>query len=125
MDCCDNAGGRVILTVNGKRFSTRGGITIRPAHKSREAAANDDGSIYVTTKPEVGEAEFTISDRCGLNIDDLTDSCFIDATFDLIDMKKKFLFSRASVVGRPEYKTETGEITGLKIVSSMVRQTAY
>lgn len=125
MDCCDNSGGRIILTVNGKRYHTRGGVTIRPQHKSRDVGANDDGSLYVTTKPEPAEAEFTLSDKCGLNIEDLTDSCYIDATFDMIDMKKKFFFTRASVVGRPEYKTDTGEISGLKIVSALVRQQAY
>lgn len=125
VECCDNAGGRVILTLNGKRYSTRGGVTIRPTHKSREAGANDDGSLYVTTKAEPAEAEFTMSDSCGLKIGDLVDACWIDATFDLIDMRKKYLFTRASVVGRPEYKTDTGEISGMKIVSAMVREQSY
>lgn len=124
MDCCDNAGGRIILTLGNKRYATRGGVTIRPTNKERAVGANDDGSIYITTKAVPAEAEFTISDKCGLVLDDL-DQCFIDATFDLIDMRKKFFFTRSSVIGRPEINSETGEIKGLKIVTSDARQQNY
>lgn len=122
--CCDNSGGRVTLTVNGVRYSTRSGITIMPSTFERSAEANDDGSIYVTTKPMPAEAEFTLSDRCGLTIADL-DQCHIDATFDFIDMRRQYLFTKATVVGRPSIKSDTGEISGLKIVSSLVKQVEY
>lgn len=121
VDCCDNSGGRVELKIDGKLYRARGSFTIRPTAFSREAGSNSDGSIYVTTKAEPAETEFTLSDRCGLNIGDLTKGCHIDATIRIIDMKKTWLFSMASVVGRPEYDTESGEIRGLKLVSGNVR----
>lgn len=125
VDCCDNAGGRVVFNVNNKRYATRGGVTIRPTNYSREANANDDGSIYVTTKPEPAMAEFTLSDHCGMSISDLTDACYVDVTIDLIDMRKRYLFTKATIVGRPEYKTDDGTITGLKVSASLVRQIDY
>lgn len=125
MECCDNAGGRVVFNVNNRRFATRGGVTIRPTNYERTENANDDGSIYVTTKPMPPTAEFTLSDSCGLNIKDLIENCRVDVTIDLIDMKKRYLFTRASIVGRPEYKTEDGTITGLKVTSSQVREIPY
>jgi hypothetical protein len=125
MECCDNAGGRVLFHIGNKRYATRGGVTIRPTNFSRESNANDDGSIYVTTKPEPAMAEFTLSDACGLNIRDLTDACFVDVTIDLIDMKKKYLFTKATIVGRPEYKTEDGTISGLKVSASQVKEIPY
>lgn len=122
--CCDNSGGRVVLTVNGQRFATRAGITITPTTFERSAEANDDGSIYVTTKPMPAEAEFTLSDRCGLTLEDL-DQCHIDATFDFIDMRRQYLFTKATLIGRPSIKSDSGEISGMKIVSSLVKQINY
>lgn len=121
VDCCDNAGGRVEFKIGAKRYSARGSFTIRPTTFSREAGANTDGTLYVTTKAETAEAEFTLSDKCGLNINEIVEGCHVDATFKLVDMKKTWLFSRASVVGRPEFDTDSGEIRGLKIVSSLVQ----
>jgi len=121
IDCCDNSGGRVELKIDGKLYRARGSFTIRPTTFSRDVGANSDGSIYVTTKAEPAEVEFTLSDRCGLNVSQLIKGCHIDATIRVIDMKKTWLFSMASVVGRPEYDTESGEIRGLKLVSGNVR----
>lgn len=125
IECCDNAGGRVIITANGKRYSSRGGVTIRPTTFEKVAGANDDGSIYTTTRAVTAEASFTLTDRCGLNIKELIEGCHIDVSFDLFDMKKKYLFSRATVIGRPEYSTESGEIRGLSIVSALVSELAH
>lgn len=124
VDCCDNAGGRVVMNIGSKRYSARGSFTIRPTTFSREAGANSDGTIYTTTKAEPAEVEFTLSDKCGLNINDLVKGCHIDATIRLVDMKKTWLFTRASVVGRPEFDTESGEIRGLKLVSANVQNIA-
>lgn len=122
MDCCDSAGGRVTLTINGVKYSTRSAITVRPTNVEREAGANMDGTVYVTTKPMPAEMEFTLSDRCGLALSDLVENCHVDVTAELIDVKRTYLFSRATVVGRPELDTESGEISGLKIVSFQAQQ---
>lgn len=115
--CCDNSGGRVVLTIDGQKYSARSSITLRPTNIEREAEANQDGTPYVTTKAVLAEAEFNLSDRCGLDLEKLVYACHIDATIELVDMKKTVLFSKATVVGRPEIDTETGEITNLKLVA--------
>lgn len=125
IECCDNAGGRVILTIGGKKYSSRGGITIRPTTFERTAGSNDDGTLYVTTKPMPAEADIKLSDKCGLVIDDLVAGCHVDATLELIDMRRKYLFTRSSIVGRPEINTESGEISGLKIASAFVKSIPY
>lgn len=121
-DCCDYSGGRVRLTINGIVYSARSALTVRPTNIEREAGANQDGTLFVTTKPVPAEAEINLGDKCGLNISDLTNQCHIDGTLELIDMKKQWLFTRSTVVGRPEYNTETGEITGLKLVSASAQE---
>ncbi len=121
--CCDASGGRVELRINGVLFSTRAGITLRPTAYESEAGSNDDGSIYVTTKPMPAEAEFTLGDKCGLTMDFL-EQCYVDATIFFVDMKKTYLMTRATVVGRPEISSDSGEISGLKLVSRICRQIA-
>lgn len=96
-------------------------VTIRPIHFSREVGANQDGTIFVKTKAEPGEAEMSLSDKCGLKLDELMDQCWVDVTIRLVDMRKTYLFTQASIVGRPEIDSESGEIKGLKIASARVR----
>ena len=121
VECCDNSGGRVEINVGGVRYSARSSVTIRPTPFEREAGANQDNTIYVTTKPMPAEAEVTLSDRCGLKLDDLVAGCHIDVTIRLTDMKRTYLFTRASVVGRPEIDTESGEISGIIFASAAVK----
>lgn len=121
VDCCDNAGGRVSLSLNGRNVTLRGKVTVKPTTVEKEPGSNTDGSLYVTVKPVPAEAEITLSDRCGLRLDDIM-GCHVDATIKLIDMNRTYLYTRATVVGRPSIDTETGEISGLRIVSSRVTQ---
>lgn len=118
--CCNNSGGRIALTFNTNRgpmkVSVRGAATIRPTTVETEANANQDGSMYVTTKAVPAEAEITLSDRCGLTLDDIL-GCTVDATLEMIDMRRTYLFTQSRVVGRPEINSEDGEISGLKIAS--------
>lgn len=123
--CCDNAGGRVILTIDGIRYKTRGGITIRPIPFERTVEAHDDGTHYVMTRARPAEASFRMSFLCGLDLNTLMHACHIDVTFDLIDMKKRFLYTKASVLGRPEINTESGEVSGLSVASSLVKEINY
>ncbi|MGE0699267.1 MAG: hypothetical protein AB7O57_09255 [Hyphomicrobiaceae bacterium] len=122
--CCFNSGGRAALTITGaaghRKVGLRGSLTIMPTNTETEAGANSDGSLYVTTKPVPATCEIKISDKCGLRLEDLT-SCTIDATIELIDMRRTYLFTRSRVVGRPSLDSESGEITGLKIASSNVQ----
>jgi len=125
--CCDNTGGRVILIIDGKRMRTRGGITIRPIPFERTVDAHDDGTHYVMTKARPAEASFTLSYLCTLpiSLSDLMKACRIDVTFDLIDMRIRFLYTQASLLGRPEISSESGEIRGLSVSSSLVKEIKY
>ena len=124
LDCCDASGGRVLITANGQRWSARSAITIKPTTVERMSGANQDGSLYVHNKPVPAEADLSLSDRCGLSLEDLM-ACPLDVTLDLIDMKRKYLFTRAVVVGRPEINSETGEIRSVKVTSATVQVVNY
>jgi hypothetical protein len=120
-ECCDNSGGRVRLTIDGTIYSARSAITLRPTNFEREAEANQDGTIYTTTKSVPVEAEFSLSDRCGLSLDALVHACHVDVTIEFIDMNKAYLMTQATVVGRPEIDSESGEVSGFKVVSQTIK----
>lgn len=121
--CCNNSGSRVILTVHGsngsRRIPVRGSLTIMPTTVETEAGSNSDGSLYVTTKPVPATAELKLSDGCGLKLEDLL-NCTIDASMELIDIKRTYFWTNSRMVGRPSIDTESGEISGLKLASGNV-----
>lgn len=121
MDCCYSSGGRVVITAEGKRWAVRSSVTVEPINFERKVESNQDGSIYVTTKPMPATAEITLSDSCDMNLEDVM-SCPIDVTITLVDVRRKYLFSKAVIVGRPKIDTETGAISGLIVTSDNVTQ---
>lgn len=124
VECCDASGGRVEMTINGKRYRSRGGITIMPMGIDKTAGVHDDGSIYTTTKAAMREASFNMSDQCDLDIDELLSGCHVDVTLKLIDMKIAYLFTKASVIGKPSINTDDGSISGIRIVSGDCKRIA-
>ncbi len=120
VDCCYAAGGRVRITANGNIWSARAAVTVMPINFERKVEANQDGSIYTTTKAVPVEAEITLSDSCGMQLADVM-SCPLDVTIELIDVKRRYLFTKAVVVGRPKLNTETGEISGLTVTANAVQ----
>ncbi len=70
-------------------------------------------------------AKFTLSDRCGLSIQQLIKGCKIDVTFDQIDMRKKWLYTAATIIGRPSINSESGAISGLEVAASQVTELPY
>lgn len=122
MECCDNAGGRVLFKAGGKQFNIRAAITIRPSRIEVDGEANQDGSVYYLTKPVPAEADITLSDRCGELTTELIDGCLLDVTIKLIDMNRTYLFTRARVTGRPALNTETGEISGMTVKTAQCKQ---
>lgn len=124
VDCCDASGGRVVITANGKQWSARSAVEIMPLNFERIVGANQDGSIYTQTKPMPAEATFSLSDFCGMVMEDIM-GCPIDVTIDLIDMHRKYLFTSGVVVGRPQINSETGEIRGFKVSSNNVTYKNY
>lgn len=119
VDCCYAAGGRVRITANGQAWSARSSVTVEPINFERKVESNQDGSIYVTTKPMPATAEITLSDSCDMVIDDIM-GCPLDVTIELVDVRRRYLFTKAVVVGRPKINTETGEISGLTVTSNIV-----
>jgi hypothetical protein len=124
MDCCYSAGGRVRITANGKIWAVRSSVTVNPINFERDVNSNQDGSIYVTTKPVPATAKIVLSDSCGLDINEIM-ACPLDVTIELIDVRRRYLFTKAVVVGRPEINTETGEISGLTITANVVTQETF
>lgn len=119
MDCCYAAGGRVRITANGGQWSARSSVTVEPINYERSVASNQDGTIYTTTKPVPASAEIVLSDSCGMKIEDIM-GCPIDVTIELTDVRRRYLFTKAVVVGRPKIDTETGAISGLTITANVV-----
>ncbi|RNJ49361.1 phage tail tube protein [Methylocystis hirsuta] len=122
-DCCSASGGRASIAINGVNVSPRS-VSVTPTNFEREVKSNQDGTIYTINKPMPAEAEMTLSDSCGLDILGLM-GCPVDVTIDLWDVRRKYLFTRGVIVGRPKLNTETGEISGLKITANRVIITTY
>lgn len=113
-DCCNAAGGRIIITANGQQWSARAAVTVIPIGYQRDSGSNQDGTLYTTYKPMPYEAEMVLSDFCGMKIEDIM-GCPINVTIQLVDVSRTYYFTSAVVVGRPAINTETGEIRGLKV----------
>jgi hypothetical protein len=124
VDCCYAAGGLVRITANGKGWSARSSVTIEPLNYERTVGSNQDGSIYTTTKASPPSADITLSDSCDMRIEDIM-ACPLDVTIELTQVRRRYLFTRAVVVGKPKIDTETGAISGLIITSGNVSQTNF
>jgi hypothetical protein len=124
VDCCYAAGGRVRITANGKNWSARTSVTVEPINFERKVEANQDGTIYTTTRPMPATAEIVLSDSCDMNLDEIM-ACPLDVTIELVDVRRRYMFTKAVVVGRPKIDTETGAISGLTITSGNVSQDKF
>lgn len=122
-NCCYAAGGRASVTINGTRVSPRS-VNIIPLNFERDVKSNQDGTIYTVMKPMPAEADINFSDACGMDINDFM-GCPLDVTIDLWDVRRRYLFTKAVVVGRPKINTESGEISGVKITANQVTWTNY
>lgn len=119
VDCCYAAGGRVSITAGGQIWSARSSVTVEPINYERSVASNQDGTIYTTYKPMPATAEIVLSDACGMRIEDIM-ACPLDVTIELVDVRRRYMFTKAVVVGRPKIDTETGAISGLTITANAV-----
>lgn len=122
-DCCYAAGGRASISINGTAVSPRT-VSVIPFNFERDVKSNQDGTIYTTFKPMPAEADITLSDACGLDLTILM-GCPLDVTIDLWDVRRRYLFTKGVIVGRPKINTETGEVSGLKITGNSVTITNY
>lgn len=124
VDCCYAAGGLVRITANGAQWSARSSVTVEPTNFERTVASNQDGTIYTTTKPVPASSEIVLSDSCDMDLDAVM-SCPLDVTIELTQVRRRYMFTKAVVVGRPKIDTETGAISGLTITSGNVTQTKF
>jgi hypothetical protein len=112
-------GGRLFLTIDGQQFSPRGAFTLRPTTLEREADSNHDGSLFVTAKPVPAELEGSLSYTDNIDINALSELDGVSVTVEL-ENGDTYVYADATVVGRIELNTETGEISNFMIASDSV-----
>lgn len=120
--CCTSAGGTLRLTLGGVVYPVRGNVSIMPTKFEVSEGANLDGSVYTTRKPVPATVEMTISDSCGLSLTTLANQACVDATVELDSVGRTYVLVNGTVVGRPSLDPETGEISGVKLVATDVRE---
>ncbi|MEM6495633.1 MAG: phage tail tube protein [Pseudomonadota bacterium] len=122
MDCCISAGGIVRITVDGVVYPVRGSVTVMATEIEREEGSNIDGSIYVTSKPVPPTIEATLSDTCGLSLQQLINVKCVDITVELPEVGRTLILINGTIVGRPQLNPENGEISNVKFVGSKMRE---
>lgn len=117
--CCDDiVGGLIFVTVGSLRFEGMGEAKIRPETIERSAEASAGGRLVVTEKAVPAEAELSFVNHCDSNPIDLYRArCHVDVAVVEQSRGIRHLFSRATIIGRPEVNLATGEVSGLRIAS--------
>ena len=122
MSCCISAGGIVRIVVGGAVYPVRGNVTINATEIERTEGANLDGSIYVTSKPVPPSVEVTLSDTCGLSLQDLMNVRCQDVSVEMPEVGRTMILTNGIITGRPTLNPETGEISNVKFVGSRMRE---
>lgn len=122
--CCNSFGGKISITIDGKRYSARGDITLQPTTLEVTGEANHDGSAYFTSKPVLASASMSFSMPCGLKWDDEMAKCAIDVTIVEEQNNRVHLFTKARLIGRPSLNISNGEVSGLTVMSDRYSQNA-
>jgi len=110
------------MSINGVIFPVRGSVKIDPTKTEVTEGANIDGSIYVTSKPVVPTVEATLSDSCGLSLTQLMSLRCSDVVVELPEVGRTFILVNGTIAGRPSLNPETGEISGIKLIGSNIRE---
>jgi hypothetical protein len=119
--CCNSFGGRISLEIDGVMFPpTEADITLVTANISVDAGANQDGTMYAVSKPELYGAEFKFRHPCGIKYDELLRKCSINATIVEIDNNRSHIFTGARFVGKITRNVSNGEVDG-----GMLKGTQY
>jgi len=138
IDCADVViGGRVSFAIqNGPSgravFSTMGNARINPATSERTAGMTANGKLWVTVAPRPARATVTFANNKSNDGADFwgmlalvkngtgpqpAANCLLDVEIAETDRGVIHIFKGASIVGFPELDTNSGEITGLEVVS--------
>jgi hypothetical protein len=117
------AGGRITITLGGARYSPRGKAVIDSSGVANSAVANHDGTVVRTTNAKPVGAELTF-DRGNASANTARPKWntafmlqFVNVTIAEIDTGVLHTFSNATIVGQPKIDTETGEVSGLSIMT--------
>lgn len=114
--CDTNFGGRITVNIGGVQYTpTDADIKIKPTNSEVDAEMNSDGSMSTRTKLMPFEADITFRNNSGIVWQSAMQQCSVNATIQEEDNGRLHLFTSARLVGRPEYNTATGEVTGVTI----------
>ncbi len=114
----DTKGGRFSLTINGQTYSGRGAAKLMLSGVSPSTGVNQDGTSYRTVAPKLVGIDLTFDRGVGLLWDSTMMLADIDVTFAETDVKKTHLFTSGSWDGDPTIDSATGEVSGLKCMTS-------
>ena len=121
----DTKGGRYTVNINGTRYSGRGKATVKPARATPKAEANRDGSAYRTVEAKLASIELTF-DRGpkdqSIPWDESMLLSDVDVTFNEFDTGVTHYLTKASWVGEPSLDTDSGEISGMSVMSDQYRK---
>lgn len=115
--------GRITFKMGGKQFVTTGGCEVDPWNFEGGAEVNDDGTSSQTIITATAMIKnLTFRAVPGLNTDTLKQHVSnVDITFEDTDSGLIYYYNEAFVVGKPSYKSEKGEISGVEYASNDVR----
>jgi len=116
------AGGRIDLEMNGEVYKPRGVVKIMPTSVEVESGTNMNGSGYRTIKPVNAKIELTF-ERDRFRWDDKMMLADWNVTVVERDVKPTVthVATAATMVGRPEIDTATGELTGITLETDAYR----
>jgi len=118
-----NAGGFVVLKIDGVPHQIAGELEIEETNFEAEAQVNQDGSVSRTQKPKPFKFKLTIRDRQGPSIvrQIYRDDARIDVSAVEKQMGRAVLLTGAFATGSPSRNTANGEISGIELVSDQIR----
>lgn len=117
------SGGRVSTVIGGVAYSARGVIKLSPSNQENTAAANSDGSAYLTVAAKVRTAEITFDrfvDANGTPLvwsDNIMQLRNLAVTFVEQDAGSTHMLTGAAFTGTPGLDLSTGEVDGLGIAA--------
>ncbi len=121
-DCCDSFGGRITLTFGDEKLIMRGEFQLQVSNREVSAESNEDGSTYYVTKmtPYGGKGDFT--ETCEGSWNDRIMRCKVNITLDEEDHGRQHLWTGTRLIGKPEYNTSNGAVTGVEWKGGLYRR---
>ena len=112
-DCCNSFGGRITITMGNEKLVARGEITLQMSDREVTGEANQDGSPFYTSKMMLGGGAAELTETCSGSWNERMKACKVNITVDEEDHGRQHLFTATRLIGRPEFNTSTGAISGV------------